>query len=836
MTNFIKTVVISLALAINSISVPAAGLPTLPVDSRITKGTLGCGVTYYMVSNPSAKGYADIAVVRRNEAPSEEARKSLSPGFFSRMKIAPRPDGYMSDNDGSTVFRYENIAFYRPEVLDSTLLYTFDQIAQSRSEQAIIVCGDIDQVELKKKMDIFSMLVPRILVKEANVPDYVWEPSPAPVVTVNTEPGRKVSEISVSYTSARTPYQLMNTPQFLVTDILAKEFHAVVGHRFKRNLRDAGIPVAYLRYGAVTSFNSAGDERYTVTVGTSPEFVDVAMRTISSTLAELDSFGVSETEFADAKSTLLPSFIKRAKATPSREEDVDRCISHFLYGSPLSPRTEDLTLFSRKNVADSTQARLFNRFSSALLEQLSNLSLEYTLADTLDRDEALFYYNLAYLYGSITPSGKDYTWHSRDTLGMERTAPRVRLRSEKAEPVSGGKLWTFSNGMRVAYKQIPGSGMFNYCFIMNGGLSSIENLVQGEGGYIAPMLSMYDAGGLSCSAFHDLVSAKGVTMNTHVGVYSMNINGEAPSSRLSFLLKALLSLSGDRTFNWAEFEAYARSDAFMKTSASDAMDMQMSPGFVYMPVKRAGALTKETARKADKYFQDRFARANDGILVLAGDLDEAVVKKALLKYLGGFNTDRGSMARVAVDRRPIVGTRTVEGSGAPALYVLMDAEYSVTAQTYYTADIAAEALRQSLVSHLAPYGFGVDVLASLETQPQERFQMLVSCYPANLDDLPENVTRDQARALTAVRAAIAEVSRKAPDQADLKAWKALALDNAQKSLSSPEGTVEILRARYAAGKDFSKYQDNINSITPEVVRSFLAALAGGGRIEYIVNE
>ena len=836
MTNFIKTVVISLALAINSISVPAAGLPTLPVDSRITKGTLGCGVTYYMVSNPSAKGYADIAVVRRNEAPSEEARKSLIPGFFSRMKIAPRPDGYMSDNDGSTVFRYENIAFYRPEVLDSTLLYTFDQIAQSRSEQAIIVCGDIDQVELKKKMDIFSMLVPRILVKEANVPDYVWEPSPAPVVTVNTEPGRKVSEISVSYTSARTPYQLMNTPQFLVTDILAKEFHAVVDHRFKRNLRDAGIPVAYLRYGAVTSFNSAGDERYTVTVGTSPEFVDVAMRTISSTLAELDSFGVSETEFADAKSTLLPSFIKRAKATPSREEDVDRCISHFLYGSPLSPRTEDLTLFSRKNVADSTQARLFNRFSSALLEQLSNLSLEYTLADTLDRDEALFYYNLAYLYGSITPSGKDYTWHSRDTLGMERTAPRVRLRSEKAEPVSGGKLWTFSNGMRVAYKQIPGSGMFNYCFIMNGGLSSIENLVQGEGGYIAPMLSMYDAGGLSCSAFHDLVSAKGVTMNTHVGVYSMNINGEAPSSRLSFLLKALLSLSGDRTFNWAEFEAYARSDAFMKTSASDVMDMQMSPGFVYMPVKRAGALTKETARKADKYFQDRFARANDGILVLAGDLDEAVVKKLLLRYLGGFNTDRGSMARVAVDRRPIVGSRTGEGTGAPALHVLMDAEYSVTAQTYYTADVAAEALRQALVSHLAPYGFGVEVTASLETQPQERFQMLVSCFPARREGLPENVTWDNERALTAVRAAIKEVSGKAPSQTDVNAWKALAMDNARQSMASPAGTVEILRARYAAGKDFSKYSDSINSITPEVVRSLLAALAAGGRIEYIVNE
>jgi hypothetical protein len=87
-----------------------------------------------------------------------------------------------------------------------------------------------------------------------------------------------------------------------------------------------------------------------------------------------------------------------------------------------------------------------------------------------------------------------------------------------------------------------------------------------------------------------------------------------------------------------------------------------------------------------------------------------------------------------------------------------------------------------------------------------------------------------------VRAAIKEVSGKAPSQTDVNAWKALAMDNARQSMASPAGTVEILRARYAAGKDFSKYSDSINSITPEVVRSLLAALAAGGRIEYIVNE
>jgi len=680
------------------------------------------------------------------------------------------------------------------------------------------------------------MLVPRILVKEAHTPDYVWEPSPAPVVTVTQVPGMQDAEISVSYSSARTPYDLMNTPQFLVTNIFVKEFHTIVAHRLERNLKDAGIPVKDIRYSSRSSFNSGDDERYTLALRTAPDYLDAAMRTISSTLGELDAFGVGLEEFSEAKQTLLPAFIKDAAATPTREEDVDRCIAHFLYGAPLSTKKEDLTLFSRKNVADSTQNRLFNQFSSALLEQLSNLSLEYTVADTLDKDEALFYYNLAYLYGSISSSGKDYTWHAADTLGLEREIHRLRIKSEKAEPVTGGKLWTLSNGMRVAYKQIPGSGMFRYSFVLNGGLSSVDNLLQGEGGYIADMLSMYDAGGLTCDALHDLVRSKGISMKVNVGVYNMDISGEAPTSRLPFLLKTLLALSGDRTFNWGEFENYARNEALQQVSDADLMQMQMNPGFPYIPVRRPDFLTKETARKADKYFTGRFARANDGILILAGDLEEATVRRVITRYLGGFDTDRGSLPRAAVELNTIMGSRTVEGNGEPALYVLLDAGHSVTAQSYYTAGIAAEALRQSLVRHLAPYGFTVDVAASLIVQPQERFRMFITCHPAAASGLPFDVVRDQQRAVSAVRAALDECAGQTPDQADVKAWKACMLELVKTSAASPEGTVELLRNRYAAGKDFSRYKDSINAITPDSLHKFLAALCSGGRIECIVNE
>ena len=159
------------------------------------------------------------------------------------------------------------------------------------------------------------------------------------------------------------------------------------------------------------------------------------MRTMSSTIGELDSFGAGVTEFTDAKRILTPDFLRKAARMPSNAEDVDRCIAHFLYGAPLSAFSEEANLFARKNVPDSTQRRLFNQFASALAEQLTNLSLKYIMgADSLDKDEALFYYNLAYLYGSIASSGKDYSWHSADSLGMERVVPRARIKNEKTEP------------------------------------------------------------------------------------------------------------------------------------------------------------------------------------------------------------------------------------------------------------------------------------------------------------------------------------------------------------------------------------------------------------------
>ena len=823
------------ALCLFSRIVPAqTQLPPLPVDSRIQRGTLGSGVTYYMVTDPSVKGYADIAIVQRDEPLSASKREGLQSSFLGRMEVSPGPEGFLSDVDGSTVYRFRGVPFYKPEVLDSTMLYTFSLVAQSKAQQAVIVSGDIDAPELKKKMDIFSMMVPRMLVKENHRPDYVWEPSPAP--SVQFHEGKK-AQVSITYSGSRIPFPYMNTAQALVTDLFGLEFKVLLQHRLERALREAGIAYGDIGFDALRSEDYGGDERYSVHVTVAPDQHNAAMRVMAGTLAQMDTYGVTPEEFTEAKKVLLPYIHKKAELTPAPSEYVSRCIAHFLYGANLAPYSETLRLFARKNVADSTETRLFNNFSGALLDQLGNLTLEYTAApDTLDKDQELFYYNLSYLYGSVVDVGTDYSWRGADTLGLNASCPKVRIRSEKKEPVTGSTLWTFSNGMRVCYKEVRGSGIFHYAVQLNGGLAQIPDIREGEGGYIGEMLSLYDAAGLRAWHFREVLEAAGISMDTQVDLNGMSIQGAAPSEQFPLLLKVLLELAGNRIPNQEEFEAYRRREIVRGTSVQAELEKRLTPDYLYATRKDPSALTLETWQKAEKYFAGRFSRMNDGILILSGDLETDVVKKMLCKYLGGFKVLKGTTPRKPVDYRPRSGTVTfVEEGPQPGIHILMDAEYAITSDHYYIARIGAEALRQELIRQLSGYGFTCDVEVNQQPQPQERFQLWVTCLPAPLQGLPADVEEVSAqRALAAVRVAIRQAGLGEINPADLALWKAKLEGEVRSRVASPAGFVQTLFDRYAVNKDVtSRYKESISSVTSDKVKEFLGTMAAGGRIEYV---
>ena len=818
-------IVFSLAFLTFSRIMPAQPLASLPQDGNIRKGTLRCGVTYYMVTGGEVKGFADFAVVRRGEAPSAAGSGGLDTRWLSRHGIGPRPGGYLEDNDGSTVLHLDRVPVYDANVLDSTLLVAFGQMAASRADEAVIVAGDIDPVEMKKKLDIFSMLVPPHFVEGSRAPDYVWEPSVMPSVVLTSVPLGDKAFVRVSYASPRTPYDLMNTAQALVMGILSREFQTIAARRIERNLREDGVPYGKLDVHYLNSTETAGDEEYAVEVLTDKQHLEAAMKTVSRTLAGLDGFGVPVGEFTDAKKAMRSDMLRRGNTPLTNRQYVDRCTAHFLYGANLAPRSEEMRLFARKSVADTTETRLFNQFATSLLSQLSNLTLEYRAGlDSLDEDNALFQYNLAYLYGSTFRESRDHAWQ-RDTTGLEADCRKVRIRESKAEPVSGGTLWTFSNGIRVVYRQVPGGDSFHYALLLGGGLSGVPGLLEGEGGYIGDMLSLYDAGGLSAPDFRDHLAVNGIRMKADVNLTYTSVHGDAPRSKLPTLLKALLALSNDRTVNRGEFDIYLRNAAWAHESPGDRLYSLMYPGFCCSPRKSPAALNAATQVKAAQFYESRFSRVNDGMLVLVGDLDEATVRRTLLKYIGGFRTQRNAQPRKTVHYQPSAGTSTYRGTdGTKGLYVRLDTEYALSGVHYVVAEVAAEVLRRRLVEALDGTGLSVAVTAGFQSAPQERLWMLVACEG-----------EDAEKALPALREGIRKASAPLPKK-DLEALRAMAAAQTERELSEPETMVNAVVARYGIGKDMvSHYKESVSGITAERVTAMLSALAAGSAVEYVIE-
>ncbi len=96
-----------------------------------------------------------------------------------------------------------------------------------------------------------------------------------------------------------------------------------------------------------------------------------------------------------------------------------------------------------------------------------------------------------------------YKWRTaiKDTSALWNEKNKVKMKSVSPEPVSGGEMWTFSNGMKVIYKKMPTSGRFSYSFMIKGGFSTVRDLRRGEGAFFSDMFGLCNIAGMSRKRF-----------------------------------------------------------------------------------------------------------------------------------------------------------------------------------------------------------------------------------------------------------------------------------------------------------------------------------------------
>lgn len=853
----VKTVLVVVA-ALLSLALPAQELPKLATDPNISVGALPCGLKYYVVKNTAAPGYADYSLVQKGEVPVEQSRKALLSlphfrdvlpyKFLTRRGVGYKQWGYIDHSHNATFYRFEDLPTSDLAVSDSTLMMLFDLCQEYPYEQAIIISGDINPATIIDRMGVFSLMVsPHQPYPGATKTDDLVA-SGLQVETV-LNPEAAPAKVTLNIKAPRTPAKLLGTVQPHMTKMLAYELGFIMQGRLSRALKQENIPFARIDFDFRGSAASPKEDCFMMDIYVNDSYLSRTTALLSQTLATIDEYGISVEELGFAKQKALDANPEtKVDAPVSNAEYLERCAAAYLYGASLASNKVIRSFFTGKTLSVETETNLFNSFAKALIDRDSNISLRYETS-------------LEGLKSSILESIFRSEWHTAemdfasvtyqfsDTNRFRAPVAKVKLKTAVAEPATGGKLMTFSNGIKVIYKNIPGSGRFDYALALRGGYASIPTLGDGQGAYVADLLDLCKVSGLSGDAFRELLCSCGVQMDNQVGCSDMRIGGSAPKSQLSLVINALTAMACKRDIDRDAFSYYMLCErervslAQRENQGYLAMaDSIMRPGYKFSPHKYMYGLNEGMHAKANAFFDSQFAKINDGYFFFMGDISEAELLSALTRCLGNFSCGKEFSAKPLIQYQMIAGDTSIldenEGGRWRQLNISLSNMAPVSADRYMSFLIAQMALQKGLSRALGSTGLYAEVSGGFEIFPMERLSVDIVCRPADIDGLPAGVDpQERWSVLKEARKAVVDVCATPVSAADLAIYKKLLSAQMAGRVASPEGLMDLAILRYSFNRDFlTNYAAKINAVTAQSVQEVLKTLSEGAKVEYTISE
>lgn len=871
------SILFSVLLALFSITMPAQGLPVLPSDKNITVGTLDNGITYYIVNNKVDAARLDISLVQRAGYSSEDSLSRGSsvvhsigalatlPKFKSptplRYLVAnavwPGPEGYVTIGQDATVFRFRDIPVTPTmETVDSTLLMVFEIINAAPGaksgrypvgSQAIILSGDITASVATGKLGMLSMLIDG---KDADtVPDsYEWHPFEGPVINRLPAPAPMLGTFSLTWNSSRTNREQMKTIQPLASGLFFRQLARLSEKRLSQAFRDAGIAVTGLKAEYIGSDKTSGDETFTVKATVAMRDYKNAASLIVSTMADIDKYGSNVAEYRDI-SAMVRSDIALTGGTgvTTNAGYTEKCLSSFLYGTSLATDKANADYLIGRVVDPSVSLKLFNSFSAAILDGTSNLTVTSRADTTLLSVKEIK--SFLKKWDSTAEEPVVPITAQSDTLSLTvASAHKIKLKDSQEDPMAGGQILTYSNGMRVVYKKTDSKGVFRFSWNLKGGWSSIPELKPGEGAYVGDMLLLGNIGPMSGQRFKDMLSANGITLEVSVTPNDMSLRGAAPSDKLPLLMKALAAIANKRSPDAAAFTKYCHSLAIRHMLEASSLakyktltDSLLCPKNRYISEKLNIGLPKNLPVKAETFFSRQFANMSSGVLIITGDVSESAVRKTMLSWLGRFPSGKGSATRFRNEAAFSTSLRSkvLPAADEAGIYLGFTAPAEFNQTEFITSGLAAKELERAVCETVVPLGWTCKAKWDLLLFPDERITVYLSLVRQDYRGMPASLVPvdSVANVMAAAQASIASLAQEGITSQRLTLGKLSLVSNINSWVSDPKYLLRLFELRYNYGRDFlTGLQDKANKIKIQDVNAMIDRLVSGGRSELLIPK
>jgi predicted Zn-dependent peptidase len=250
-------------------------------------------------------------------------------------------------------------------------------------------------------------------------------------------------------------------------------------------------------------------------------------------------------------------------------------------------------------------------------------------------------------------------------------------------------------------------------------------------------------------------------------------------------------------------------------------------------------MSPDLAKKADAFYQNILQKTNDGVLVLLGDVDPAMLKKKLLNYVGEFEVTDVAFRKPLIRYLPASGwsTYTVEGE-RNSVDIALSVPFTLTADNMMAAEVAAMVLKKNLSDAIADTGMYLTLSHECRIYPSERMNIHISLNEVSENGFSSDTQRTGTiEALNTVRSVLSGTRGVEVTKEDVEAFKAQLKTGLEMEMKEPFYWLNVISRRHLAGKDFTTNHDaRIRSVTPEKVKTIISKLNEGTRVEYIVSK
>jgi len=529
-----KILVVSFLTASAFLSASAKeNLPKLPEEPVLTKGTLPNGISYYLVANPSVKGVADIAVLQR----ACQNEVEVPSGLLVRHGIGPGKSGYVRKFEGNILYTFSDCPIIEGDTcVDSLLFASLNIIGTAASQgtpaygttnQTLIIAGDIDRNALATKLKMLSMGIPlQTGVKPQS--NYSWNAGGNKTVDV-VEGDGPTSTIEYVFRMPAMPREDNGTAVTAMSEQLNSVFETLLLKSIDRIMQINSVTVHDLSFDVLRSDAHEGDDMYTLAITVDKKDLAKTVRSVAQVYNQLVISGASTGQYKWAHNTVAAKAWVNALKPVSNEEYVTRCVNSILYNAGFASAKTKVELYRNKDIADSVRTRTFNRYAQGLITEtetavrVTGAPEGFTVADfvSLAREEGLRASLLDVNYA--------------DTLNFPALQKKkVKAPKAVADPMTGGNLWTYQNGLTMIYKKMQTDGVLYYSWVLRGG--ELE----------APSLTGAPVGVLAGEDFVALLAANGIDMDIKATASDIRIEGTAEETRIQLLFKAFQYLFENR--------------------------------------------------------------------------------------------------------------------------------------------------------------------------------------------------------------------------------------------------------------------------------------------------